>query len=159
MKITIYCVGKLKEKYLKDAVAEYTKRLGRYCNVSVVETADERIEQNASEAEVVQAVEIEGRRLLEKFSQREHLIALAIGAKMMDSVELSRHLDSVMTGGCSDIGFVIGGSAGLSKEVMAKANEALSFSKLTFPHQLMRVILLEQIYRSFRIMRGEPYHK
>ncbi len=159
MRITIYCVGKLKEKYLKDAVEEYAKRLGRYCYVLVSEVSDERIDQNASDAQVRAALKLEGDRLLERFSPKDHLIALAIEGKSLSSVELSEHLGSLMNGGASSIGFIIGGSAGLSKEVLERADEAISFSKLTFPHQLMRVMLLEQVYRSFRIMRGEPYHK
>lgn len=159
MRITIYTVGKIKEKYFTDAVKEYTKRLGRYCKLDIVEVADEKTPDGASEALEQQIKEKEGERLLKAIRDDVHLIALAIDGNMYDSVELSGKLEKLGIQGKSHIGFVIGGSLGLSESVMKRANEKISFSKMTFPHQLMRVILLEQVYRGYRIMNGEPYHK
>lgn len=151
MKITVLCVGKIKEAYFRDAIAEYKKRLSGYCEIEITEVADD--------ADSDRAVEAEGERLLEKLPDRAYVIALCIDGKKLDSVGLSKKFSELMVGGNSHIVFVIGGSCGLSKKVIEKADYRLSFSDMTFPHQLMRVILLEQIYRSFRIMRGEPYHK
>lgn len=159
MKITVLCVGKIKEKYLRDGIAEYAKRLGRYCRLDIIETADEKTPDQASEAMEDQIRETEGRRLLRYIRDNDYVTALAIDGKMLDSVELSQKLDALAVGGVSSLVFVIGGSLGLSGEVLARADYRLSFSKMTFPHQLMRMILLEQLYRSFRISRGEPYHK
>ncbi len=159
MTITLLCVGKVKENYLREAVSEYLKRLGRYAKTEIIEVDDEKTPENASPAEEDKIKETEGKRLLARIPEGAYVIALAIEGKMPDSVELSRKIDALGVKGVSRIVFVIGGSLGLSKEVLARADELLSFSRLTFPHQLMRVILLEQIYRSFRIARGEPYHK
>lgn len=159
MKITLAVVGKIKEKYLEDAAAEYSKRLGRYCRLEILQVADERTPEGASQAQEEQIKEKEGERLLAKIRPDAYVIALAIRGRMLDSVELSQRLEKLGVGGVSHIVFVIGGSLGLSEAVLSRADEQLSFSKLTFPHQLMRVMLLEQIYRSFRIMGNEPYHK
>ncbi len=159
MKITILCVGKLKEKYFQDAVAEYSKRLSRYCKLEIVEVPDEKTPDHASEALNEQIKRTEGERLLEAIKDDGYVIALAIEGKSMDSVEFAGCLGQLGVHGCSHIYLIIGGSLGLSREVLSRADKLLSFSKMTFPHQLMRVILLEQVYRAYRIMRGEPYHK
>ncbi len=159
MKISCITVGKIKEKYLTDAVREYEKRLSRYCRLEITELADEKTPDGASPAEEAAIREREGDRILKAVKEDAYVIALAIEGKMLDSVELSRKIENLGTSGISHITFVIGGSLGLSPAVMKRADYALSFSKMTFPHQLMRVILLEQIYRSFRIMKHEPYHK
>ena len=148
MKITIICVGKIKEKFYTEAVREYSKRLSRYCTLSITEVADEKTKEQASETEIAMVKDPEG-----------DVIALAIDGKQPDSIELSREIEKLGLGGVSHIYFVIGGSLGLSDKVLKRADARLSFSKMTFPHQLMRVILLEQIYRSYRIMHHEPYHK
>ncbi len=159
MKITILCVGKVKEKFYRDAIGEYQKRLSRYCKLEIVEVTDEKTPDGASETVEKQIKEKEGNRILSKIREEDYVIALAIDGKMPDSVELSKNIQQLGVRGKSSIVFVIGGSLGLSKEVLKRADEKLSFSKMTFPHQLMRVILLEQVYRSYRIMNGEPYHK
>jgi 23S rRNA (pseudouridine1915-N3)-methyltransferase len=157
--ITIVTIGKLKEKYLKQGIDEYLKRLSIYAKVEVIELPDEKAPENLSETEMEQVKEKEGERILGKISDDTHVIALAIEGKMKSSEQLAKDLDQLATYGKSKVAFVIGGSLGLSKAVMKKANDTLSFSKMTFPHQLMRLILLEQVYRAFRINRGEPYHK
>lgn len=159
MKITLLTVGKIKEKYLRDGIAEYAKRLGRYCKLEIVEVPDEKTPDNASSAQELQIKELEGERLLRHIRDTDYVTALAIDGKMLDSVELSEHLERLFVQGKSSLVFVIGGSLGLSDEVLLRADYRLSFSKMTFPHQLMRMILLEQLYRSFRISKGEPYHK
>lgn len=159
MKITILCVGKLKEKFMRDAVNEYTKRLSRYVKLDVAEVADEKTPDHASEREEELIREKEGERLLRHIKGEDHVIALAITGDQYDSVAFSRKLDGYGMSGKGHVIFVIGGSLGLSEQVLERADEELSFSKMTFPHQLMRVILLEQIYRGYRISRGEPYHK
>ena len=159
MKITLITVGKIKEKYLRDAIAEYTKRLSRYCKLEIVELADEKTPDGASEAEEVAIREREGERILKALKDDAYVIALAIEGKMLDSVELSQKIDRLGVSGTSHIAFVIGGSLGLAPAVMKRADYALSFSRMTFPHQLMRVVLLEQLYRSYRILKNEPYHK
>ena len=159
MKITLLTVGKVKEKYLRDGIAEYGKRLGKYCRLEIVEVADERTPDGASVAEEEQIRRTEGERLLRGIRETDYVIALAIDGTMLDSVELSDKLEKLGIQGESSVVFVIGGSLGLSEEVLRRADYRLSFSRMTFPHQLMRLILLEQIYRGFRIMRGEPYHK
>lgn len=159
MRITIFTVGKIKEKYFTDAIAEYKKRLSRYCKLEIVEVADEKTPDGASEVLEQQIKEKEGERLLKAIKDDVHLIALALNGKMYDSVEFSRKLEQFGIQGKSHIGFVIGGSLGLADSVLKRADEEISFSKMTFPHQLMRVILLEQVYRGYRIMKGEPYHK
>jgi 23S rRNA (pseudouridine1915-N3)-methyltransferase len=157
--ISIISVGKLKEKYLKQGINEYTKRLSAYAKVDIIEVPDEKAPEQLSETEVELVKKKEGERILAKIHSDTYVIALAIEGKMKSSEELAESLDKLATYGKSKIAFVIGGSLGLHKDVMQRANEALSFSKMTFPHQLMRLILLEQIYRAFRINRGEPYHK
>jgi 23S rRNA (pseudouridine1915-N3)-methyltransferase len=157
--ISIVTVGKLKEKYLKQGIDEYLKRLTSYAKVEMIEVADEKAPEELSESEMEQVKQKEGERILAKISQDAHVIALAINGKMQSSEQLADSLDKLATYGKSKIAFVIGGSLGLSDEVLQRANDQLSFSKMTFPHQLMRLILVEQIYRAFRINRGEPYHK
>ena len=159
MKITIGCVGKIKEKFYSQAIEEYSKRLSKYCKLEIKEAADEKTPDSASDTVNRMIKEKEGDRLLSFIKDDSYVIALAIDGKMLDSVELSEKIDNLMLSGKSDIVFVIGGSLGLDKRVLDRADYKLSFSKMTFPHQLMRVILLEQIYRSFRIMKNEPYHK
>lgn len=159
MNISIISVGKLKEKYLKQGINEYTKRLSAYAKVDIIEVPDEKAPEQLSETEVELVKKKEGERILAKIHSDTYVIALAIEGKMKSSEELAESLDKLATYGKSKIAFVIGGSLGLHKDVMQRANEALSFSKMTFPHQLMRLILLEQIYRAFRINRGEPYHR
>lgn len=159
MKITIITVGKIKEKYLKDAIAEYTKRLSKYCKLEIVEVADEKTPDNASEVVEEQIRSKEAERILKYVKDDAYVVTLEINGKQLTSEELADKVEKLGVQGTSHIIFIIGGSIGLGKEVLAKSNYALSFSKMTFPHQLMRVILLEQIYRSYRIINGEPYHK
>ncbi|ARK32893.1 23S rRNA (pseudouridine(1915)-N(3))-methyltransferase RlmH [Halalkalibacter krulwichiae] len=159
MNIQVVTVGKLKEKYLKQGIEEYAKRLSGYAKIDMIEVADEKAPEQASEAEMLQIKEKEGERILMKIHPDTHVIALAIEGKMLSSEQLADNLDKLATYGKSKIAFVIGGSLGLSDDVMKRANEKLSFSKMTFPHQLMKLVLLEQVYRAFRINRGEPYHK
>ncbi|QOR66632.1 23S rRNA (pseudouridine(1915)-N(3))-methyltransferase RlmH [Cytobacillus suaedae] len=159
MNISIVTIGKLKEKYLQQGINEYLKRLTAYAKVEVIEMPDEKAPENLSEIEMEQVKQKEGERILSKISEDTHVIALAIDGKMKSSEQLAEDLDKLATYGKSKIAFVIGGSLGLSNEVMKRANDTLSFSKMTFPHQLMRLILLEQVYRAFRINRNEPYHK
>jgi 23S rRNA (pseudouridine1915-N3)-methyltransferase len=157
--ISIITVGKLKEKYLKMGIDEYLKRLSAYAKMDIIEVPDEKAPEELSETEMLQVKQKEGERILAKISPDAHVMALAIEGKMKSSEELADGLDKLATYGKSKIAFVIGGSLGLSEEVLKRADEKLSFSKMTFPHQLMRLILVEQIYRAFRINRGEPYHK
>lgn len=159
MNITIYAVGKIKERFYRDAIAEFEKRLGRYCSLKIIELPDEKTPQDASEAINQQILEKEGKRLLSSFSDREYLIALDIRGKAYSSENFAKHIDTLGLSGRSSLGFIIGGSLGLSKEVIKRSDEQISFSEMTFPHQMMRLILLEQIYRAFRINCGEPYHK
>lgn len=159
MKITILTVGKIKEKYLKDAIAEYQKRLSKYCKLEIIEVADEKTPDRASEVVEESIRDKEGARLQKFMKDDDYVITLEINGKMIDSVELSNKIDSLGINGISRIVFVIGGSIGLSSDICKRSDFALSFSKMTFPHQLMRVILLEQIYRSYRIIHREPYHK
>lgn len=159
MKITVIAVGKIKERYFTGAVEEYAKRLGRFCRLELLEVADEKTPEGASEAQNIQIKEREGSRILKKLPAGAYVVALAIDGKMLDSPELSAAMERWKVGGASHVAFVIGGSLGLSEEVLSRADFRLSFSRMTFPHQLMRVILLEQIYRSFMIQSGAPYHK
>ena len=152
-------VGKIKEKYLKDAITEYGKRLSRYCKLEVIEVADEKTPEQASEAVEESIRAKEGERLLKHIRDDMYVITLEIGGKMLTSEEFAEKIETLGVQGKSSIAFVIGGSIGLGKEVLRQSDFALSFSKMTFPHQLMRVVLLEQVYRGYRIMRGEPYHK
>ena len=159
MKITILTVGKIKEKFYRDAISEYGKRLSRYCKLDIVEVADEKTPEHASGAENQKILQKEGERLLANVRDNTYVIILAIKGKMLDSVELSQKISDLTVSGVSDITFIIGGSLGLSDKVMKRGDFLLSFSPMTFPHQLMRVILLEQVYRSYRIANNEPYHK
>ena len=159
MKITVITVGKIKEKYLKDAIAEYCKRLSKYCKLEIVEVADEKTPDNASEVVEDAIRSKEAERILKYVKDDAFVITLEISGKQLSSEELAGKIDKLGVQGTSHIIFIIGGSIGLGQEVLQKSNYALSFSKMTFPHQLMRVVLLEQIYRSYRIINGEPYHK
>jgi len=157
--ISIITVGKLKEKYLKQGIEEYTKRLSSYSKIEIIEVPDEKAPEVLSEAEMIQVKDKEGERILAKVPADAHVIALAIDGKQKSSEELADTLDKLATYGKSKVAFIIGGSLGLSGQVLQRADDKLSFSKMTFPHQLMRLILVEQVYRAFRINRGEPYHK
>ena len=159
MKITLITVGKIKEKYLKDAIAEYSKRLSRYCKLEIVEVADEKTPDNASDTVEDAIRDKEGERILKYIKEDAYVITLEIAGKMLTSEEMAEKIEKLGVQGTSHITFIIGGSIGLSKVILKRSDYALSFSKMTFPHQLMRVILLEQIYRSYRIMNHEPYHK
>lgn len=159
MKITIVAVGKVKEKFYRDAIAEFEKRLSKYCKLEIVEVADEKTPDNALASQELQIKAKEGDRILSAIKDDMHVIALAIEGKQLSSTELADKIDKLGISGKSSIAFVIGGSLGLDKRVLKRADFKLSFSPMTFPHQLMRVILLEQIYRAYRIIAGEPYHK
>ena len=159
MEIRILSVGKIKEKYLNAGIAEYAKRLSRYCKLTFCQVADEKTPDRASDAFNEQIKDTEGQRLLKHIREQDYVIALAIDGNMVDSVELSRKIGQLGVEGRSSIAFVIGGSLGLSDAVLQRADYRLSFSRMTFPHQLMQMILLEQIYRGFRILNNEPYHK
>lgn len=159
MKISILTVGKIKENFYRQAVHEFEKRLSRYCKLELIETADEKTPDHASKAQEIQILEKEGERLSKYLKEDAWICALAIQGNMLDSVELSGKIEELGLMGISQIQFVIGGSLGLCDSILNRADFKLSFSKMTFPHQLMRVILLEQIYRSYRIMTNAPYHK
>lgn len=159
MKMTLLAVGKLKETFFQEAVKEYEKRLGRYCKLEIIQVADEKTPDGAGEALENQIKDREGERLLAQIKEGAYVAALAIEGEMLGSEELAEKIGRLGVMGVSQIVFVIGGSLGLSGKVMERADCALSFSRMTFPHQLMRVILLEQLYRSYRILNHEPYHK
>ena len=159
MKITILAVGKVKESYFRDGIAEYLKRLSKYAKMEVIEVNDEKTPDNASEKEEVLIKQKEGERLLKSMKEDAYTIVLAIDGKKLDSVSLAQKIDQLGVSGNSHIQFIIGGSLGLADEVLRKADMKLSFSDMTFPHQLMRLILCEQIYRSYRIIHNQPYHK
>ena len=159
MKITVISVGKIKEKYFTGAIEEYAKRLSRYCKLDLIEVPDEKTPDGASEGLELQIKEKEGERILQKIPDGAFVVALAIDGKMLDSEELAGQMERWNVGGISHVVFLIGGSLGLAPTVLKRADYKLSFSKMTFPHQLTRVILLEQVYRSFRIRNHEPYHK
>ncbi|MFC7370765.1 23S rRNA (pseudouridine(1915)-N(3))-methyltransferase RlmH [Fictibacillus iocasae] len=159
MNISIISVGKLKEKYLKMGIDEYLKRLGPYAKIDVIEVPDEKAPENLSENEMEMVKNAEGERILSKIGADVHVVAMAIEGKAVSSEDLAANLDRLATYGKSKVAFVIGGSLGLSAAVMKRANEKISFGKITYPHQLMKLVLVEQIYRAFRINRGEPYHK
>ena len=159
MEIRIISVGKIKEKYLNDGIQEYAKRLSRYCKLTFCQVPDEKTPDKASDALNQQIKETEGERILKHIREQDYVIALAIDGKMLDSVELSQMISRLGVEGKSCIDFVIGGSLGLSDKVLKRADYKLSFSRMTFPHQLMRVILLEQVYRAFKINANESYHK
>ena len=159
MNINIVCVGRLKEKYWTDAVNEYVKRLGKYAKIKISELSDEKAPENLSNAQKIQVMEKEGERILKSIPSGSFVITLEIGGKSLSSEELADFIKSKMVNGINDMTFVIGGSLGLSAEVIQKAQYHLSFSRMTFPHQMARVMLLEQIYRAERIICNEPYHK
>jgi 23S rRNA (pseudouridine1915-N3)-methyltransferase len=159
MRVVILAVGKIKENYYRQALQEYAKRLGRYCKLELMEVADEKAPDGASEAEERLIKEREGMRLLRYVKDSDYVIALDIQGAQLDSLALAKRIQRLGVEGKSNLVFVVGGSLGLHERVLARANEGLSFSKLTFPHQLMRVLVLEQIYRSFRIIQNETYHK
>ena len=159
MRISIVCVGKIKEKFYVQAVDEYVKRLSRYCKLDIIELPDEKTPENAGEQLNLAIKAKEGDRILSSLKDDAYVIALAIEGKMLDSVEFSQKIEKLGIDSVSHIMFVIGGSLGLDERVLKRADYQLSFSHMTFPHQLMRVVLLEQIYRGYRIMKGEPYHK
>lgn len=159
MQYTILCVGKIKERFYSDAVGEYVKRLSRYANINIVEVSDEKTPERASAAEELAIKKKEGERLLSKMKETMYVIALDLRGREYDSIAFAHHINDCMVGGKSHIAFLIGGSLGLADDVLARVDETLSFSKFTFPHQLMRVILLEQLYRANRILKNEPYHK
>ena len=159
MKVKLITVGKLKEKYLKDGIAEFVKRLGRFTKFESIELTDEKTPDNASEAENKAILDKEGQRILAKVGDRDYVIALAIEGKQFPSEKFSQTIDQIMTSGYSNLTFVIGGSLGLSPEVKKRGNLLMSFGQLTLPHQLMKLVLVEQIYRAFMIQQGSPYHK
>ena len=159
MNIKIITVGKLKEKYLKEGIAEYTKRLGSYCKLQIIEVGDEKAPENLSDKEMEMIKDKEGEKILAKIPEQSYVFAMAIQGKQYDSVEFANEIDKLGTAGKSDIVFIIGGSLGLSQAVLSRANLHISFGKLTYPHQLMRLVLVEQIYRAFRIIHGHAYHK
>lgn len=160
LKINIICIGKIKEKYFTDAVGEYAKRLTAFCKFSVVELNEERIRSNTpNEAQIAEVIEAEGRRILQKIGASDYVAAMCIEGKLLSSEELSETLDKAALSGKSNVDFIIGGSYGLSGEVKRRADLRLSMSKMTFPHQLARVILSEQIYRAFEISTNGKYHK
>ena len=159
MRITILTVGKIKEPYLREAVQEYSKRLGRYCRLEILETADEKTPDQLETAAAQQVCQREGERLLKRLPADSYVITLEILGRQLSSEKFAQKIDNLAVQGISHIVFVIGGSLGLGRNIREKSDFALSFSEMTYPHQLMRVILLEQIYRSYRIINGEPYHK
>lgn len=159
MKIKVVTVGKLKEKYLKDGIAEYSKRISRFAKFEMIELSDEKTPDKASESENQKILEIEGQRILSKIADRDFVIVLAIEGKTFFSEEFSKQLEETSIKGFSTLTFIIGGSLGLSSSVQNRANLSVSFGRLTLPHQLMRLVLVEQIYRAFTIQQGFPYHK
>lgn len=159
MNITIITVGKLKEKYLIDGIKEYQKRLSKYCKLNLVEVADEKCPENLSQADMEIVKNKEAERIIKKIPTTTQIITLEIEGKMLTSEEFSKKIDSYGVTGHSNLTFIIGGSLGISDTIKKMSDFKLSFSKMTFPHQVMKMILLEQIYRAFRISRGEPYHK
>lgn len=159
MKLKIITVGKLKEKYLKEGVAEYQKRLNRFSKIETIELADEKTPDKASISENQRILDIEGERILSKIGERDYVIGLAIEGKLLPSESFSHLIDQKMISGYSTITFVIGGSLGLSQKVKKRADYLMSFGLLTLPHQLMKLVLMEQIYRAFMIRQGTPYHK
>lgn len=159
MRVTALTVGKIKETYLKEALKEYAKRLSKYCKLEIVEVADEKTPDFLDGAQGELVLKKEGERLLKCLPRDAYVITLEISGQQLTSEQFARKIDSLAVGGVSHIAFVIGGSLGLGRNILEKSDYSLSFSKMTFPHQLMRVILLEQIYRGYRIIKGEPYHK
>ena len=159
-RINIICIGRIKEKYFSDAIAEYSKRLGAFCKFSVTELAEERLRSNApNAAQINEALASEGKRILQKIGAADYVAAMCIEGKMLSSTELADKLSGLASSGRSTVDFVIGGSYGLSEEVKARADMKLSMSRMTFPHTMARMILSEQIYRAFEIMTNGKYHK
>ena len=159
MNITVICVGKIKEKFYREAVCEYSKRLSKFCKLNIIEVDDEEAGQNLSPVQESNIKDKEGERILKKIPTNSYVFTLEIEGKKYDSVSFSKNLNDLCIKGQSSICFIIGGSLGLSDKIKDLSNAKLSFSDMTFPHQLMRVILLEQIYRAFKIINNEPYHK
>lgn len=159
MNINIIAVGKIKEKYIQEGIKEFSKRLSRYCNLKIIEVDDEKAPENLSDKEMEAVKDKEGQKILSKIPQNSFIISLEIQGREISSEELSKKMEDIMVSGINDITFIIGGSLGLSNDISRISNFKLSFSKMTFPHQLMRLILLEQVYRGWRIMKNEPYHK
>lgn len=159
MKVTVITVGKVKEKFYRDAIAEYEKRLSRYCKLEIIQVEDEKTPDKAGQALEEKIKLREGERILKHIREDACVVTLEIQGSMYDSMEFADKLERLATQGVSQIQFIIGGSLGLHEEISKKADFTVSFSKMTFPHQLMRVVLLEQIYRAYRIINGEPYHK
>lgn len=159
MNISVICVGKLKERYWSDAIAEYCKRLKSYCNLEILELKESRLPDKSGPAEEQTVKETEGEEILKKIRDGVYVVTLEVNGKAMSSEKLAEKIEKLTIDGVSNIAFIIGGSLGLSKAVSRRADLQLSFSAMTFPHQMMRVILLEQIYRSFKIIRNETYHK
>lgn len=159
MRITIICIGKIKEKFYREALAEYVKRLSKYCKLDIIELADEKTPDGASENVCDQILSKEAGRINDKLPDNAYIIATAIEGHRFNSVEFAKHINNTMLSGHSHVVFIIGGSLGIHESIKKKADILISFSDMTFPHQLMRVILTEQIYRAFRILNNEPYHK
>lgn len=159
MKVEVIAVGKVREKYIKIGIAEFKKRLQPYCTLALTDVRDEHAPDSLSKKELEQVKRIEGERILQRVHPNAHVIALDVKGTQRSSEQLAKQMEQISFQGKNNITFIIGGANGLSKEVLKRANETLSFSKMTFPHQLMKLILLEQVYRSFKIQRGEPYHK
>lgn len=159
MKITIITVGKIKEKFYTEAINEYSKRLSRYCKLNIIQVADEKTAENSTETEMEIVKHKEAERIAKNIPEDAYVITLEIEGKQLDSIQLAEKINMLGISGVSHIVFIIGGSLGLHKSISDRADFKLSFSKMTFPHQLMRVILLEQVYRSYRIIYNEPYHK
>lgn len=159
MNINIIAIGKIKEKYIQEGIKEFSKRLSRYCKLNIIELEDEKAPETLSEKDMIIVKSKEGERILNKIPSNSFVIALVIDGKQLTSETLAEKLEEIMVNGQNDITFIIGGSLGLSPEVISRSDFKLSFSKMTFPHQLMRLILLEQIYRAWKINKGEPYHK
>lgn len=159
MNIKIIAVGKIKEKYIKEGISEFSKRLSRYCSLDIVEVSDEKAPENLSKRQMEEVKKKEGEKILKKIPSSAYVISLVIDGKKLSSEDLAEKISNLMVNGNNDICFIIGGSLGLSEDIINRSDFKISFSKMTFPHQLMRLILLEQVYRGFRIMKGEPYHK
>lgn len=157
--IRLIAVGKIKERYLKEGISEFVKRMKAYSQVQIIELADEPTPEKLSSAEMEGVKEIEGKKILSKIKDGDYCIALDLKGKELSSEDFAHHLSRWQVEGYSTLTFLIGGSLGLSQEVLKRADYRLSFGKMTYPHQLMRLILMEQIYRGFRILHGHPYHK
>ncbi len=159
MNINIIAAGKIKEKYIQEGIKEFSKRLSRFCNLKIIEIMDEKAPENLSDKEMEAIKDKEGLKILSKIPQNSFIISLEIQGREISSEDLSKKMEDIMVSGINDITFIIGGSLGLSDQVRSRSDFKLSFSKMTFPHQLMRLILLEQVYRAWKIMKNEPYHK